>query len=151
MLNPLIRYALTHSEDVKSRFLNLALFLEELKYLYLHFAEYDNGLSNKFSLESEARELKYSADHAEFEDKTLEGITRELLNDIAYLANYYVEALGLIVAMDIPNYDEETERLQKIFNNFKLLVAYQNGLGDAEIEEQNAFFALYGVPLKVAK
>ncbi len=151
MLNPLIRYALTHSEDVKSRFLNLVLFLEELKYLYLHFAEYDNGLSNKFSLESEARELKYSADHAEFEDKTLEGITCELLNDIAYLANYYVEALGLIVAMDIPNYDEETERLQKIFNNFKLLVAYQNGLGDAEIEEQNAFFALYGVPLKVAK
>lgn len=149
IVSPALSVALRHSTDVFTRFKELSYFLEDIKYLYLNFTEYENGLSNKYSLEHEMRELKeYSKFNLKQYEESNEKIfllISELLDEIVLLADHFLTCLNLMEAMEIPDYEAEKKYIQSIYTSFQKLVAFQNGLGDATSDELHTFFALYNI------
>ena len=148
LLAPSLSEALNRSPDLNSRVNGMKAFLQELKYLYLNFSEYDNGLSNKFTLDSTARELKEHAAYHLAKNKEVtphNSLVSNFILSLSELARYYVTCINLMAAMEIPNYDLEEVYIKNIYYHFRSLVSFENGLAGASEEEVDTFFALHSV------
>lgn len=150
-ITSLLNALLSNAVPVRQRAEALKLMIAETKMLYLHSGEYENGLSNQFTLKADLEDLQgYIANLKS--DFHLSGFNQESIAQIglgeslAALMEYYVDCLkqaDVTKALD-PNLEDKL--FLNIEHSFKCLIAEQYGLSDLSIEELDVFLTLESVP-----
>lgn len=144
----LIHGTLTHPSNIADRFHYLNTFLGRLDYLYLHADEYEDGLSNGYTLNAELKDIIYSVETLSSGKTMRDTLSLAVLNNTIELTKYYVSAYDHTVSGSAEiSAENDTDLVAKVRAAFEDLVAYDNGLEHATAEERETFFALSGANL----